>query len=194
MFPCFPFISPLFLKYSTGSRWKYSSQPTLNSSHNQHSIPQLLRVYRIFLILIHSIFCDLGGFFLCKITYMLECFPPPEICHLIVSSGLFSTTLLPPASPPSLQDRRQSPLAKLQLNIKSWCANGDDVNWRAGAEERRRWSLLPAPVSLLPIIEVSFFTIKTPGKFRSQLGQEEPSRPISRFWFGWKSAGIHLPT
>jgi len=116
MFPDFPFRSPLFLKYNAGSI--YSSRPTPNSSHNRHRNPQLLKVYRIFLILIHSIFCDLGGF-LCKITYMLECFPPPEICHLIVSVGLFSTTLLTPSSPLSLQDRRQSPLAKLQLNIKS---------------------------------------------------------------------------
>lgn len=146
-----------------------------------------------FLILIHSIFCDLGGV-LCKITYMLERFPPPEICHSIVSLGLFSTTLLAPSSPPSLQDRRQSPLAKLQLNIKSWCANGDGVNWRAGTRERRRWSLLPAPVSLLPIIEVSFFPIKTLGKFISQPGHQQPPRPKARFWFRWKSAGIHLPT
>lgn len=57
--------------------------------------------------------------FLCKITYMLERFPLPEICHLIVSLGLSSTTLLTPSSPRPVQERRQSPLAELQLNIKS---------------------------------------------------------------------------
>lgn len=118
---CSP-IFHLYLSFSlnTAQAVDRDSQPTRNSSHNQHSIPQLLRVYRIFFsfILIHSILCDLGGF-LCKITYMLECLPPPKICHLIVSLGLFSTTLLTPSSPPSLQNRRQSPLAKLQLNIKS---------------------------------------------------------------------------
>lgn len=108
--------------------------------------------------------------FLCKITYMLESFPLPEICHLIVSLGLSSTTLLTPSSPPPVQERRQSPLAELQLNIKSWCANGDGVSWRAGTEEWRRRRLLPPPVSFLPIIEVSFLPIKSPGKFRSCWG------------------------
>lgn len=40
----FPFIAFLFLKYCTGSRKKYSP-PSPSSSHNQHSIPQLLKVH-----------------------------------------------------------------------------------------------------------------------------------------------------
>lgn len=86
----------------------FSAHPELFPQPAQHP-----PVTKGLLILIHSISSDLGVsffFFWCKITYMLECFPPPEICHLIVSLGLFSTTLLTPFSSPPLQDRRQSPL------------------------------------------------------------------------------------
>lgn len=68
------------------------------------------------------------------------------------------------------------------------------LNWRAGTEKRRRWSLLLPPVSFLSIIEVSFLPIKSSDKFRSWLGHQQPSRPQTGVWFRWEAAGICVPT